>query len=420
MLRKGKYMPRAALVISFFFVLSLAACSSAPAATPTQPELHTLEPSDTATAAIGCSVVNAQPTATAAALGLPAITGSDYTRGPAGAVATLLAYCDFQSATCQAYAQILDQLEAAHASDLRVVFRPVPAMNYIKQLDKTQISVQAALAAGDAGKFWEMRDRLTTKYSDWSALSVSQFKDWAAEQAAEIGMDAKSFQAAMESPEMAARAQASYDSAAQLNLSIPIAFVNGSLQGRTGLSYEGLDSTIGLISLGSRQFKTCPPFSIDASKQYTATLHTGNGNIVMQLFADKAPLAVNSFVFLARQGWFDGVTFHRVIPGFVAQAGDPSGTGTGGPGYYFANEIRTDLNFDKPGMVGMANSGPDTNGSQFFIAYAPQPALDGSYTVFAQVIQGMDVVESLTPRDPQITPGLPPGDKILSVTIEEK
>jgi cyclophilin family peptidyl-prolyl cis-trans isomerase len=129
---------------------------------------------------------------------------------------------------------------------------------------------------------------------------------------------------------------------------------------------------------------------------------------------------VNSFVFLARQGWFDGVTFHRVIPGFVAQAGDPSGTGTGGPGYYFANEIRTDLGFDKPGMVGMANAGPDTNGSQFFIVYAPQPKLDGSYTVFAQVIQGMDVVESLTPRDPQTSLGLPPGDKILGVTIEEK
>ncbi len=413
-------MVRTAFVISLFFVMSLGACAAQPAASPTAPVLHTVAPSSSATPALGCGTVSAEPTATAPALGLPAVTGNDYTRGPAGAAATLLAYCDFQSATCQAYAQILDQLRAAHPNDLRIVFRPVPAINYIKQLDKTQVSVQAALAAGDAGKFWEMWDVLTAKYSEWSALSISEFKSWATKQAGELGLDAATFEGAMDSPEMATRAKSLYDAAAQLNLSIPIAFVNGRLQSRTGLSYDGLDATIGLIALGSRQFKTCPPFSIDPAKQYTATLHTDKGDIIMQLFADKTPLAVNSFVFLARQGWFNGVTFHRVIPGFVAQAGDPSGTGTGGPGYYFANEVRTDLNFDKPGMVGMANAGPDTNGSQFFIVYTPQPKLDGSYTVFAQVIQGMDVVESLTPRDPQTTAGLPPGDKILSVTIEEK
>ncbi|MGZ3716161.1 MAG: peptidylprolyl isomerase, partial [Ktedonobacterales bacterium] len=178
--------------------------------------------------------------------------------------------------------------------------------------------------------------------------------------------------------------------------------------------------TIGLLALATRQFKTCPPFDIDASKQYTAIIHTEKGDILMQLYADKAPLAVNSFVFLARQGWFNGVTFHRVIPGYVAQAGDPSGTGSGGPGYYFKNEVRSDLSFDKPGVLGMANAGPDTNGSQFFITYAPETKLDGSYTIFGQVLKGMDVVESLTARDPQQTPGLPPGDKILSVSIEEK
>jgi len=186
------------------------------------------------------------------------------------------------------------------------------------------------------------------------------------------------------------------------------------------LSYDGLNSTIGLVALGRKQFSTCPPFSIDPARHYTATLHTAKGDIVMQLYADQAPLAVNSFVFLARQGWFNGVTFHRVIPGFVAQAGDPSGTGAGGPGYYFKNEVSAGLSFDKPGVVGMANAGPDTNGSQFFITYAPQPKLDGTYTIFGQVIKGMDVVEALTQRDPQLTAGLPPGDKIINVTIEEQ
>ncbi len=417
---EGNRMLRTTLLIPFLLLLTLAACSSQPAPTATPPTLHTLAPSSSATPAVGCSVVNAQPTATAAPEILPAVTAGDFERGPQAAAATLLAYCDFQSASCQAYAKILDQLQANRPNDLRVVFRPVPALNYISQLDKTQVSVQAALAAGDEGKFWEMRARLTDKYADWSTLSVAQFKDWAAKQASEIGMDPAKFAGAMDSPEMAARAKAAYEAAAALNLSIPIAFINGTLQGRAALSYEGLDSTIGLIALGMRQFKTCPPFNIDPARQYTATLHTEKGDIVMQLFADKTPLAVNSFVFLAHQGWFDGVTFHRVIPGYIAQAGDPSGTGTGGPGYFFANEIRSDLNFDQPGRVGVANAGPDTNGSQFFIVYGPQPKLDGSYTVFAQVIKGMDVVESLTARDPQTTPGLPPGDRILTVTIEEK
>jgi cyclophilin family peptidyl-prolyl cis-trans isomerase len=174
-----------------------------------------------------------------------------------------------------------------------------------------------------------------------------------------------------------------------------------------------------LILLGQKQFTDCPPFAVDASKQYIATIETAKGNIVIQLFPDKAPLAVNSFLFLARQGWYDGVTFHRVIPGFAAQAGDPSGTGRGNPGYFFKNEP-SDLVFDKPGLVGMANSGPDTNGSQFFITFAPAEHLNGYYTIFGQVISGLDVAEQLTPRDPSETGFLPAGDLIVRVTIEEK
>jgi cyclophilin family peptidyl-prolyl cis-trans isomerase len=160
--------------------------------------------------------------------------------------------------------------------------------------------------------------------------------------------------------------------------------------------------------------------TVDASKQYIATLHTEKGDIAIELFPDKAPLAVNNFIFLARQGWFDGVTFHRVIQDFVAQAGDPSGTGYGTPGYAFSNEISTDLKFDKEGVVAMANAGPDSNGSQFFITLAPTPQLDGGYTIFGQVLSGMDVAKSLTLRDPTQGLGLPPGDAIRSVEIEEK
>jgi cyclophilin family peptidyl-prolyl cis-trans isomerase len=158
---------------------------------------------------------------------------------------------------------------------------------------------------------------------------------------------------------------------------------------------------------------------IDVKKQYEATLKTEKGDIVIKLLADKAPLAVNSFVFLSQQGWFNNVTFHRVLENFVAQAGDPSGSGFGGPGYEFKNE-NTSAVFDKAGLVAMANGGPDTNGSQFFITYAAASNLNGSYTIFGEVTQGMDVVKKLTLRDPQSGGNLPAGDKILSVTIASK
>ncbi len=156
------------------------------------------------------------------------------------------------------------------------------------------------------------------------------------------------------------------------------------------------------------------------SKQYIATILTEKGAILIQLYPDKAPYAVNSFVFLANRGYFDGITFHRVIKGYLAQTGDPSGTGYGGPGYTFPNEIDDTLMFDAAGMVGMANAGPDTNGSQFFITLTAMPDLNGSYTIFGQVIQGLEVVKNLSERDQSLGTPLSDGDKIISVTVEEK
>ena len=125
------------------------------------------------------------------------------------------------------------------------------------------------------------------------------------------------------------------------------------------------------------QYDAYPPMTIDVNKEYFATVKMANGGeFTIQLFPDKAPKTVNSFVFLAREGYFNGVTFHRVLEGFMAQGGDPTGTGGGGPGYEFENE-NSDLTFDKPGVVAMANAGLDTNGSQFFITFVPTPQLNG-------------------------------------------
>lgn len=372
------------------------------------------------TQTVGCSQMSAAPTPSWTSA-LPPVTAADYARGPDTAVVTLLFYCDFQSAQCELFNRVLDQLVKNHPNELRVMLRPIsvpPAVG--SPLDKSELSAQAALAAGDQGKFWEMRDLLHARYSEWVKLPPVDFGRWVAQQAAGIHLDAPKFAADLKAAATLSRVRALSESAISMGISsIPTVFVNDQLQPAQALSYAGLESTISLIALGPRQFKTCPAYDVDPSRQYAATIRTEKGDIVIQLFADKAPLAVNSFVFLARHGWFDGVTFHRVIPGFLAQAGDPSGTGQGGPGYFFGNEIRVDLTFDKPGVVGMANSGPDTNGSQFFITYAAEPQLDGIYTIFGQVIAGMDVVENLTPRDPQASTDEKPGDKILGITITE-
>jgi cyclophilin family peptidyl-prolyl cis-trans isomerase len=158
---------------------------------------------------------------------------------------------------------------------------------------------------------------------------------------------------------------------------------------------------------------------IDPEKKYYATISTAKGDIVLELFADKVPVTVNNFVFLAREGFYDNTTFHRVLVSFMAQGGDPTGTGRGGPGYRFADEFHPDLKHDRPGILSMANSGPDTNGSQFFITYAPTDWLDGHHAVFGQVVEGMDVLESLTLRDPDQSPDFY-GDIIETITITEE
>ena len=169
----------------------------------------------------------------------------------------------------------------------------------------------------------------------------------------------------------------------------------------------------------AKQWSSPPPMTIDQSKQYFATVKMAKGGeFVIQLYPDKAPITVNNFVFLARQGYFNGVTFHRVLDGFMAQGGDPTGTGGGGPGYEFKNET-SDLTFDKAGVVAMANAGADTNGSQFFITFGPQPQLNGGYTIFGQVVSGMDVVNGITRRNPDENPSFS-GDVMESITIEAK
>jgi cyclophilin family peptidyl-prolyl cis-trans isomerase len=157
---------------------------------------------------------------------------------------------------------------------------------------------------------------------------------------------------------------------------------------------------------------------IDPSKSYDAIFTTEIGDFTVRLFPEQAPVTVNNFVFLARQGYYDDTTFHRVLPGFMAQGGDPTGTGGGGPGYSFEDEFHPELQFDKPGLLAMANRGPNTNGGQFFITYAPTTHLTGLHTIFGEVVEGAEVVSRLRPRDPQANPDFQ-GDGLISIDIIE-
>jgi cyclophilin family peptidyl-prolyl cis-trans isomerase len=177
------------------------------------------------------------------------------------------------------------------------------------------------------------------------------------------------------------------------------------------------------LGAGEKKKWDAPPaMTIDPNKKYTATLDTNKGKIVLELFAKEAPKTVNSFVFLAREGFYDGTTFHRVIPGFMIQGGDRNGNppGTGDPGYKFENENKDTTRRYEPGTVGMANSGPDTNGSQFFIMDAANPLPAKGYTIFGQLKEGQDVVHAIatTPRNEDDKPNTPV--VVKSVTIEEQ
>jgi len=167
-----------------------------------------------------------------------------------------------------------------------------------------------------------------------------------------------------------------------------------------------------------QQWASAPEMIIDLGKNYKAVMHTDKGDITLDLFEKQVPRTVNNFVFLAREGYYNDTIFHRVIMNFMAQGGDPTGTGAGGPGYSFKDEFNNDLRHNKPGILSMANAGPNTNGSQFFITHVPTPWLDGKHSVFGEVVDGMDVVFAIPPRDP-MHPEYD-GVKIQSIDIVEE
>ncbi len=187
---------------------------------------------------------------------------------------------------------------------------------------------------------------------------------------------------------------------------------------RTSTSVPKATTSVVRRMLQAGDKPAAPSGALDTSKSYTATFKTEKGDFKVELFDDQAPLTVENFVNLARIGYYDNTTFHRVLSEFMAQGGDPTATGSGGPGYRFKDEFAESLTFDAAGILAMANSGPATNGSQFFITFAPTPWLNNAHTIFGKVTEGTEVAMAIELRDPGTA--TKPGQKLLTVLIEEK
>ncbi len=402
-------------ISSFLFSLSFIFVACSPV--PTPPVSSFTPPPNLIIATLpSCTTLNINPTPGPESPSLfPTETAEERALGATDPAITFITYIDYQDSRSKFFVDVVNQLLAEYPEGLRVVLRPFPLIGVN---DKSALAMQAVEAADTQENFWKMHNLLYAQHANWVNLPAVDFEQWITAQAAGLGMDADQFKSDFTSETVVAKVQSYADDGSKIGIpGVPLILINGQIYGGPR-DHGSFRDIIELILLGKRQFASCPPLTVQTDRQYIATLHTEKGDIAIQLFADKAPITVNSFMFLARNGWYDDITFHRVIPDLFALSGDPSGTGDGNPGYYIINEIDSSLKFNRPGMVAMTNSGPDAGDGQFFITYAPAAQYDGQYTIFGQVLTGMDVLQSLTPREAQPGTESPPGDLLLSVTIK--
>lgn len=414
------------LFILMVGVLLISACSTKtvePTATPeaaateeTQDESAD-ETGDSAADTMPCSTVTDYETTAEADYyqaivdQLPQLSEDDWIRGNPDAPITIYEYADFQCSACVGFAGYTEWLINYFPESIKVVFRHLPLASIH---DKAYLSGMAGEAAGAQGKFWEMHDIFYDNQSVWYYFSDDEFIDWTKSQAETLGLDVDQFEADMLDEE----ARVSLETLGTERISMgmnytPFVVINDRIYS------DGLPDLISLISISEYDaYEACPPWVIDLEHSYTAVVDTSAGKIEIELFPDAAPLAVNSFVFLAQEGWYDDVYFHRVIENFVAQAGDPSGRGVMTPGYTFVNELDNDLSFDSAGVLGMAFSTADRNGCQFFITLAPQTDLDGIYTIFGQVKEdSLDVLDDIALRDDETAVGFEDATIIYGIEI---
>jgi len=397
--------------------LVLSACLSNPPPAPTAALLRRTAPAlgPTSTGALGSSPARPLTTPTPSLAPVPTPSDRDWQRGPSSAPVTLLAYMDFQCAPCNAAALAMDHVFVRHPGQVLQIYRPFPLSNVE---DKANLAAEIAEAAGRQGSFWPMHDLLVERFSEWRTLEPDAFLIWAEQAAESLGLNPVSLGKTLDDPTLAAGIAERYaESQASGIPGAPFVLLNG--RPFLLVSDEAqLEAAVRLGILSTQQTGEYPQMDLQPGRDYLARLETNLGEIQMQLYADTAPLAVNSFVHLAQQGWYVDAGAYQVVPGQWVALGDPSWTGVGDAGYHYPLETVSTRSFDRVGMVGVIPTGPEVNGARFFVGLVPLPEYDETHTVMGRITQGLDILASLSGRNPLDDLLSEPELTIRSVEIE--
>ncbi len=362
--------------------------------------------------------------------GLPPVTSDDWTLGPEDAAVTFMEYSELQCPYCAQLEPLMMAIQEAYPDDVRIVFRHRPFDETFH--DKSILGAQALEAAGKQGKFQEFKNFMFERQSKnpnnpavadladaefWAGISPDQFDEWIAERVPDLGMDAEQFLEDMFNEEIVDKITQKQDEANKLGINgTPTLFINGFIWPEQQKGLDLFSIYTDLVLGQEKEYSACPPTIVDADKEYSATISTTQGDILVDLYADQAPYAVNSFLFLAREGWYDNMGFFATDE-FV-MTGDPSDTGFGGSGYIFLDEVVADLNFNDPGILSTyARLGPGLNTSTFFISKIPLTGQEGR-SIFGKVTSGLEILEKMAVI--QNVNSKDDLDRVLSITITEK
>ncbi len=419
MVRENRWILRHFWTLCGIMLLCLSACS--PFSQPSVPQ--TMEPTISA-AKLGPTSTSPPPSPipipvnpTPTLMPIAPINDDDWSRGPDTAAATLLVYCDFQSPYCVDLAAVILELATIYPEDLRIIYRQYPLLTVH---DKASLAGQAAESAGQQGQFWATYSLLNSDYDEWKDLDPESFLEWLLVATKHLDLDHQQFEEDLRGGRFEESMKESFINAYDAGINgTPFIFLNENWF-RLNPTQLNLEAALRLELLSFRMYESLPEMAIDPEASYLVHMQLNIGEVVLQLFPKSAPMAVNSFVFLAENGWFNGSPFHRVVPGKYVQTGDPTGTGLGGPGYFLPDEIDPDLDFNQPGIAALTSTGPSTSGSQFFITLSPLPELNGTRTIFGHVVKGLDLLRELEGRDPLEDLLTPPQAYIESIRIEVK
>ena len=328
---------------------------------------------------------------------IPAINERDHSFGDPGAAITVLVYSDFQCPYCAQFYQAWKQIRTLHPEDVRLVFRHFPLLPIH---DKADLAGTAAEIGAQEDHFWELHDILFERQQEWVDLDREGFAEWLIAVASELELDPELFLIELSSGKYQAAMSTAYQTGIEAGIpGTPFIFMNGVWY-RLNPTAINLEASIRLELLKTKQYVEPPQIELTEGTLYFAHIELDQGEIIVQLFPELAPATLASFIFLAEQGWYDEIGFHTVQPNSLVESGDPTGTGLGGPGYLLLDEISDTLSFDEIGMLAMSSSGPNTNGSRFFINLTPLPHLNGSRTIVGHVISGLELIMGLNERDP--------------------